>query len=286
LTLVFSLMGVLNFAHASFYMLGAYLAFALDARLGFLAALLLAPLVVGAIGMAVERFALRRAHNFGHVAELLLTFGLALLIEEIVQLIWGKASVPFRFPPLLEQPLFATSMAQFPAYKALMALIALLIVGALYLLVKRTRVGLILRAALTKPQMVEALGHNVPRVFMLVFGLGAALAGVAGVIGGAAFVTEPNMATAVGAIVFVVCVVGGMGSLIGAFWASLLIAMVQTFAVSVDASISRILTPFGINLGGWPLAELSVAQAAPILPFLMMVIVLVLRPSGLFGARL
>ena len=123
---------------------------------------------------------------------------------------------------------------QFPSYRGFMMLVALLMLASVYLLLTRTRIGLVIQAALTHPQTVEALGHNVPRVFMLVFGGGAALAGLAGVIGGIAFVTEPGMAAAVGPIVFVVVVVGGMGSLAGAFLASLLIGVLQTFAVALD----------------------------------------------------
>ena len=193
LTLVFSLMGVLNFAHASFYMLGAYLAFQISTKIGFWPGLVIAPLLVGALGMLV----------------------------------------------------------------------------AIWLALTRTRIGLVIQAALTHPQTVEALGHNVPRVFMLVFGGGCALAGLAGVIGGNAFVTEPGMAAAVGPIIFVIVVVGGMGSLAGAFIASLLIGCLQTFAVSLD----------------WSLGGIGIAQAAPMLPYLLMVLLLIFRPKGLMGTR-
>ncbi|MFC2967043.1 branched-chain amino acid ABC transporter permease [Acidimangrovimonas pyrenivorans] len=283
LTLVFSLMGVLNFAHASFYMLGAYLAYTLMPHLGFVPALIVAPLLVAGLGMAVERFLLRRAHRHGHVAELLLTFGLALLIEEGVKLIWGTASVSYQFPAALSVPLLRVGGTGFPVYKALIAAISLGIVLGLHLLVRRTRVGLVIRAALRNPGMVEALGHNVPRVFMLVFGLGAGLAGLAGVLGGAAFVTEPGMANAVGTIVFVVCVLGGMGSLPGAFLASLLIALIQTFAVGIDVSLADGFRALGVSLPDLPLAGMTLSQMAPFLPFLLMVLVLALRPAGLLG---
>ncbi len=283
LTLVFSLMGVLNFAHASFYMLGAYFAYALVPHVGFAAALLVAPVVAAGVGMLVERYLLRRAHRHGHVAELLLTFGLALLMEEGVKLLWGTTSMPYQFPAALSAPLFAIGATQFPVYKALIALVSILIVGALFGLVRFTRVGLVIRAALSNPEMVEALGHNVPRVFMLVFGLGVGLAALAGALGGAAFVTEPGMAEAVGTIIFVICVLGGMGSLAGAFLASLLIAMIQTFAVGIEFSLADVLTPLGIEFSHSALASMTVAQMAPFLPFLLMVLVLALRPSGLLG---
>jgi branched-chain amino acid transport system permease protein len=261
LTLIFSMMGVLNFAHASFYMLGAYFGYSVSAWLGFWPALLLAPLMVGGLGALFERFLLRRVHRFGHVAELLMTFGLSYLILEVVQLVWGRSSVDYRVPVALDGPLLTLFGVQFPAYRAFMMCVALGMLAVLWLLLKHTRFGLVIQAALTHPGMVEALGHNVPRVFMWVFGGGCALAGLAGVLGGNAFVTEPGMAAALGGIVFVVVVVGGVGSLGGAFLASLLIGLMQTFAVGLDVSV------------------------APILPYVLMVLVLIFRPRGLAGAR-
>ncbi|MCA3232090.1 MAG: branched-chain amino acid ABC transporter permease, partial [Cupriavidus sp.] len=198
LTLIFSMMGVLNFAHASFYMLGAYFAYTIATKVGFWPALILAPLLVAGAGALVERFGLRTVHKYGHVAELLFTFGLAYLIEEGVKLVWGLAAVPYRIPAELDGPLFTVFTSSFPKYRAFMMLVSLGMLVAIYLVLTRTRIGLVIQAALTHPDMVEALGHNVPRVFMMVFGGGAALAGLAGVIGGNAFVTEPSMAAAVG----------------------------------------------------------------------------------------
>ena len=261
LTLIFSMMGVLNFAHASFYMLGAYFGYSVTEWLGFWPALVLAPLMVGALGTLFERFVLRRVHRFGHVAELLITFGMSYLILELVQLVWGRSSVDYRVPVALDGPLLTLFDTQFPLYRAFMMGVSLLMLAALWLLLTRSRIGLVIQAALTHPGMVEALGHNVPRVFMWVFGGGCALAGLAGVLGGNAFVTEPGMATAVGGIIFVVVVVGGIGSLGGAFLASLLIGLMQTFAVGLDVSV------------------------APILPYVLMVLVLIFRPRGLAGAR-
>ena len=269
LTLVFSLMGVLNFAHASFYMLGAYFAFQLSTAIGFWPALVVAPLLVGAIGMLVERWGLRRVHRYGHVAELLFTFGLAYLIDEAVHLVWGRSAVDYRVPPDLDGPLFLVFTTQYPIYRGFMMLVSVAMLVAIWLALTRTRIGLVIQAALTHPGTVEALGHNVPRVFMLVFGGGAALAGLAGVIGGNAFVTEPGMAASVGPIIFVIVVVGGMGSLAGAFIASLLIGCLQTFAVSLDWGF------FGVKL----------SQVAPVLPYLLMVLLLIFRPKGLMGTR-
>jgi branched-chain amino acid transport system permease protein len=289
LTLIFSMMGVLNFAHTSFYMLGAYLAYSISGAIGFWPALVIAPLLVALLGALFERYSLRRVHKFGHVPELLVTFGLSYVILEVVQLVWGRATVPYGLPAELQGPLFTLYGTQFPKSRSFIMLLALLMLLAVWLLLTRTRIGLVIQAALTHPETVEALGHNVPRVFMLVFGGGAALAALAGVIGGNTYVTEPAMAGAVGSIVFVVVVVGGMGSLAGAFLASLLIGVLQTFAVSIDQSLASGLQAFGLRVGpqtfGHELLELSVAQVAPILPYLLLVLMLIFRPKGLLGRR-
>ena len=210
LTLIFSMMGVLNFAHASFYMLGAYFAYQISLALGFWMGLLIAPLVVGVMGAGVERYGLRRVHQYGHVPELIFTFGLALLIEELVQFIWGKNQLPYAIPDALNFTAFAISGNSIPAYKIFMIFISISIfIGLLYVLTK-TRVGMIIQAALSYPRTVEALGHNVPLIFMGVFGVGTALAGVAGVIAGPVLGTFPGMAFVLGSIVFVTIVIGGL----------------------------------------------------------------------------
>jgi branched-chain amino acid transport system permease protein len=312
LTLIFSMMGVLNFAHASFYMLGAYVGYSIAKVAGFWPALLIAPLVVGALGALFERLCLRKVHKFGHVPELLITFGLSYVILELVQLIWGRTAVEFPPPPVLQGAAFtlvqsptqglsfvwgsappalcaAGSCSPFPATRAFMMLTALLMLGAVGLLLKKTRIGLVIQAALTHPDTVEALGHNVPRVFMLVFGAGAALAGLAGVIGGSTFVTEPNMAAIVGSIIFVVVVVGGMGSLAGAFVASLLIGLLQTFMVALDYSVGSLLQQFGVGVStaarDSTFLKLTLSQVAPIMPYLFLVLILIFRPRGLLGTR-
>ena len=289
LTLIFSMMGVLNFAHTSFYMLGAYFAFTISGVVGFWPALVLAPLVVFVLGAAFERYALRRVHKFGHVPELLVTFGLSYLILEVVQLVWGRSTVPYGLPEQLQGPLFSLYGTQFPKSRSFVMLVALLMLLSVWLLLTRTRIGLVIQAALRYPEMVEALGHNVPRVFMLVFGGGAALAGLAGVIGGNTYVTEPAMAASVGSIIFVVVVVGGMGSLAGAFIASLLIGVVQTFAVALDYSLIHVFKAVGVAVTdqtfGYPLLKLTISQVAPILPYLFLVLILIFRPKGLLGTR-
>jgi branched-chain amino acid transport system permease protein len=289
LTLIFSMMGVLNFAHASFYMVGAYLAYSIGLKVGFFPALILAPVLAGLLGAVVERYGLRKVHRYGHVPELLFTFGLAYLIEESVKVIWGLAAVPYRVPELLDGHLFTLYSTSFPKLRGFMMLVALLMLVSVYLLLTRTRIGLVIQASLTHPNTVEALGHNVPRVFMLVFGGGCALAALAGVIGGVAFVTEPSMAASVGPIVFVVAVVGGMGSLAGAFLASLLIGVLQTFAIALDWSLAGMMGAVGITVTQqtpfYSLWKLQLSQVAPVLPYLLLVLMLIFRPKGLLGTR-
>src|SRR6187399_2975090 len=149
LTLIFSMMGVLNFAHASFYMLGAYFAYQISKAVGFWPALILAPLVVGVVGAIIERYGLRRVHRYGHVPELLFTFGLAYLIEEIVHLIWGRIAVDYRIPASLDFGAFEVFESQYPAYRLFMMAVSVAMLAALYGVLTRTRIGLIIRAALT-----------------------------------------------------------------------------------------------------------------------------------------
>jgi branched-chain amino acid transport system permease protein len=289
LTVILSLMGTLNFAHASFYMLGAYFAFSISRVAGFWPALVLAPLLVGAVGAAVERWGLRAVRRYGHLSELLFTFGLAFVIEKLVMMIWGTTPVPYRIPPELEGTAFSLYGSDVSLYRVFMLAISVAIFAGLFWGLARTRVGLIVQAALTHPEMVGALGHNVPMIFTLVFGGGCALAALAGVIGGNYLVTNPGMALQLGPIVFVVVVLGGLGSLFGALLASLLIGLVQTFAVAADVSMADALRLVGVrSVGGWWFGEvldLDLSRAAPMLPFLLLVLVLIVRPRGLLGTR-
>ncbi len=292
-TLIFSMMGILNFAHASFYMLGAYLGYSVSQSLGFWAALVIAPLLVGLLGALFEWFCLRRVHRFGHIPELLVTFGLSYVINEIVQLIWGRFPLEFHPPQILQGSALTfiqhpteglswiwgsapiqfqsnaiatalpTTQTAFPAMRGFSMVISVVILLGIGITLTYTRMGLIIRSALTHPSMVEALGYNVPRIWTLVFSVGAALAGLAGVIGGSTFLTEPNMAITLGPIIFVVVVIGGMGSLQGAFLASLLIGLVQTFAVGFTPT----------------------AKIAPILPYILLILMLAIRSKGFLGTR-
>ena len=289
LTLIFGMMGILNFAHASFFMLGAYFAYQISEILGFYPALFIAPIIIAFCGALVERYGLRRVHKFGHVAELLFTFGLFYIIEEIVQMIWGKVPVGYHIPSSMDFPLFTLMGMSYPAYQMFTLTISVAIFLGLFAILTKTRAGLIIKAALTHPEIVSSLGHNVPKVFMMVFGLGCGLAGLAGVLAGNTLGTEPAMALMLGPIVFVVIVVGGLGSLKGALVASILIGLMQTFAISLDYSINSVMELLGLTLdieSLWHiLVDLTISQLAPILPYLLLVVILIARPRGLFGTR-
>jgi branched-chain amino acid transport system permease protein len=289
LTLIFSMMGVLNFAHASIYMIGAYLAFTVSQYVGFFPALIVAPLLCGLLGAAIEIWGLRRVHANGHIAELLFTFGLVFIIGRSVQMAWGMLPMPYRIPQILDFPLFTFYGQYFPAYRGFMLLVSAGMLFATWLLLKKTRVGLIIQASLTHPQMASALGHNVPMVFTLVFAGGCVLAGLAGVIGGNYQTTEPGMADSMGPIVFVVVVFGGLGSLMGCFIASILMGMIQSFAVVINVSLFDLIKPLGVTLSGDNLftefMTVPVARIGALLPFALMILMLLFRPRGLMGTR-
>ena len=284
LTLIFSMMGVLNFAQASFYMLGAYCGYQIMLWTDYWVALLVAPVVVGLLGAAIERYVLSKTHHRGHVAELLLTFGLSYLILEGVKMAWGVNAVNYAVPASLNFPIFAINGVSYPAYNIFMMGVSVAIFVMLYLLLTRTRIGIIIQAALSDRDMVGMLGHNIPRIFALVFGIGCALAGVAGVVGGNILVTEPSMALSLGPIIFVVVVIGGMGSFAGALVASLLIGILQNFLTTVNVSLAGLV---GVTLGPHaPFQELlsqPLSQLAAIMPYFLMILILVLRPAGLMG---
>jgi len=282
LTLIFSMLGVLNFAHASFYMLGAYLGVTLAGTLGFGWALVLAPLLAAVAGAAFERALLRRVRPGGSLNALLLTFGAAAVMGELVKLAWGLQPLSARVPAVLDGPLFLLGGAAFSRYRAFAMGVSVAMLGVLWVALRVSQTGLIVRAALTHAKAVEALGHDVPRVQTLVFALGTALAALAGAVAAPLFVVEPAMAESVGSIVFVVVVTGGLGSLAGAFVASLVLGCLQSFAIASDASLGALAAHCGLALPpAW--RALTLAQTAPLLPYLLLVAILAVRPRGLFG---
>src|SRR5699024_285270 len=282
LTLIFSMMGVLNFAHASFYMLGAYLAYQISTYIGFWPAFIIAPLLVAFVGALIQWYGLRQVHKYGHVAELLFTFGVVYVLDELIKLVWGKLPVDYVIPPSLDFNLFTIFDVPFPAYRGFMLLVAFGMFAGLYLVLTKTRIGLVVRASLSFPDMARSLGHNVPLVFTGVFALGTGLAGLAGVIAGNYFITEPGMAWSMGPIVFVVVVFGGLGSIAGALWASLIIGVVQTAAVALPYSLADLINGLGGSLtpssAFADLWFLELSRIAPILPYILLILILVFRP--------
>lgn len=314
--LVYNMMGVLNFAHASFYMLGAYVGYSVQAALGLPMALLLAPAVAAVVGALVEWRWLSRVHVRGHMAELLLTYGFGILLVEGIQLIWGRLPLAEQLPVFLQGPAWVWVQAveggnatlhwvwadalwrcpeglvctPFPAARAFMVAVSLAMALALWLLLSRTRLGLIIQAASQHPEMVAALGHNVPRVRTLVFALGAALAALAGVVAAQVWTVEPGMASHMGALMFVVVVVAGFGSLMGSLWGAVLAAqllgLTQALLLDSDTPVAQLLNWSARTISDWPqLARLTAAQCAPVWPYLLLLAVLALRPQGLFGHR-
>jgi branched-chain amino acid transport system permease protein len=287
LTLVFSMLGVLNFAHTAFYMLGAYFSytFAQLLGLGFWWGLLAAPLCCALVGALVERYGLRHVMRYGLLGPMLLTFALDFVLVELVTLVWGKQPVSYQVPPSLDFALFTLYGIEYSAYRAFALGMSLVVLAALFTLLKTTRIGVTVRASLSRPDVVNALGHNLPALRAGVFVLGAALAGLAGALAGNLLGTEPGMANQLGTQLMIIIVVGGLGSLAGAFVASLLIGVLQTLAISTGLTWGELLGPLvQWNAGAEALAE-PVSRFAPLIPFAIVLAVLVLRPRGLMGNR-
>jgi branched-chain amino acid transport system permease protein len=288
LTLVYGMMGILNLAHASFFMLGAYVGYSINATGHFWLGVLVAPIIVGVAGILIERYMLRPIHEHGHGQELIFTFGLAFVIEELIKLFFGDYPVSYGIPELLKFSAFSVFGTDFPFYRVLMGGIAIAMFALIGLLLTQTRIGLIVRAAQRLPMMTFALGHNVECVFSGVFGLGAALAGLAGAVAGAYYPTSPTMAANFGIVVFVVIVVGGLGSIQGSFWASLLIGVLTSCVIGMDVSLSALFDQFGLGdqarrIGG--VFDTPLSAMAGAIPFLLMLLVLIFRPAGLMGER-
>ena len=259
LTLIFGMMGVLNFAHGAIYMLGAYFSFSILQWTGqFWLSLVFAPFMVAGIGIVIERFLLRKVHAFGHAHELLLTFGVAYIIEELVKIIWGNEPLLVRLPPILDGSVAFLGI-EYPVYRLFILVISFLVFALMFTILFKTRAGIIVRAAVSNKNMVDALGFNVPMIFLLLFGMGAWLAGLAGVIGGPYLITNPGMAATIIIDLFVVVVVGGLGSIEGALIASLIIGQLQSIGI------------------------LFLPQFAIVFEFLLMALVLIFRPHGLMG---
>jgi len=261
LTLIFGMMNVLNFAHAAMYMLGAYFSYTVLRVTGhFWLSLILCPVILFIIGALVERFLMRRVHIHGHLHELLLTFGLAYIITEIVKWVWGNYPLAINLEGFLAQSINIFGIL-YPVYRIFIFFCAVLVGLTMALILYKTRLGIVLRASVNDGEMVDALGINVPLVLTGVFAFGTALSGFAGVIAGPLLSTYPGMAQEILVDAFVVIVVGGFGSLGGAVVASLLIGELQSFGVLLFPKLSLALV------------------------YLLMAVVLIAKPSGLFGEK-
>ena len=259
LSLIFGLMTVVNFAHGALYMLGAYLGvFVLTYTKSFWVALIVAPLMVGALGLLMERFLIRRLYGRSPDDPLLLTFGLSLILVEGVKLVWGKIGLTLDPPRALAGAVNLGFMS-FPAYRIFLIGVTVAVLIGLYFFLGRTNIGLIIRAGSRDPLMVRALGIDLGRVWLVVFGIGTALAGLAGILAGPMRGAYADMGVTMVIESFVVVVVGGMGSLLGAVVAGIMMGQV--------VGITTFFAP----------------KLAEIMVFVVMALVLLVRPSGLFG---
>ncbi len=260
LSIIFGLLTVVNFAHGSMYMWGAFVGVLTVSITGnFWAALIMAPIAIGIYGLIVERWLIRPLYGRDINYPLLLTFGLQLIMIEVVRIFFGTSDHPFSAPEILAMPLEVLGAFFFPAYRVFLIVLTLVICAVLWFFLEKTNLGLIIRAGTRDPLMVRAMGIDMNRIWWLVFGIGSALAGLAGILAAPIRSVYPEMGIAMLVECFVVTVVGGMGSLAGAIVAGIMLG--------VASSLTTLVYP----------------QMADIVIFLVMAVVLLVRPSGLFG---
>jgi branched-chain amino acid transport system permease protein len=278
LTLVFGIMDLVNLAHGSLYMMGAYFAATFVERTGsFIAGSLLALVATLALGIAVEVVALRRLYGRDHLDHVLGTFGLILFFNELVRLVWGPAGLTLPLPPWLSTSVELIPGIYYPTYRLAIILTALLVGLSLYLVVMRTRVGMLIRAGASNREMVGALGIDIKLLYTLVFGLGAALAGLAGLMQAPILTVQIGMGENILILAFVVIVIGGIGSIRGAFIAAVVVGLIDT--------VGRAFLPDLLRLVLSTSAASTAARAlSSMLIYLLMAVVLVVRPAGLFPA--
>ena len=279
LTLVFGIMNLVNLAHGSLYMVGAYLAtafagwsgsFVLGAALALPATLL--------VGVVVEVVALRTLYERDHLDQVLATFGLILFFNELIAIIWGRAAIYTSVPPFLGGHIRVLPGVPYPAYRAGIILVGVAVAVLLWVLVTRTRLGMRIRAGASNRTMVSALGVNIRLLYTLVFGLGAALAGLAGAMAGPIYSVQPGMGEAILIQVFVVIVIGGIGSIRGAMVGAIVVGMADTLGRAfLKPMLATVISP--------PAADKAGPALASMLIYLLMAAVLFFRPEGLFPAR-
>src|ERR1700692_2832628 len=278
LTLVFGIMDLVNLAHGSLYMIGAYFAATFAAWTGsFVLGAVLALAATLLVGMVVEVVAMRRLYGRDHLDHVLATFGLILFFDEAVRLIWGPEAPALPRPAWLTVPIAILPGIYYPAYRLAIIVVALAVALMLYIVVMRTRLGMLIRAGASNREMIGALGINIKLLYTLVFGLGAALAGLAGLMQAPILTVQIGMGENILILAFVIIVIGGIGSIRGAFVAAILVGMIDTLGRAFLPDLLRKI-----------LSSTAASTAAPALSsmliYLLMAIVLVVRPEGLFPA--
>jgi branched-chain amino acid transport system permease protein len=260
LAVIFGMLNIINFAHGAQYMMGAFAAFLLLDKLGigYWPALLVAPLIVGAFGIVIERLLLQWLYKLDHLYGLLLTFGLALVIEGVFRRYYGASGLPYQVPESLRGGQNLGFMF-LPNYRAWVIAVSVVVCFGTWFVIERTRLGSYLRAATENPALVRAFGINVPRMIMLTYGFGVALAALAGVLAAPIYNVSPQMGSDLIIVVFAVVVIGGMGSIMG--------AILTGFGLGIIEGLTKVFFP----------------EASNTVIFVVMVIVLLIRPSGLFG---
>ena len=271
LTLIFGIMGIINLAHGSFYMVGAYLAWSLSMQLGSLWLAIPAGIVLSVmLGLLIEWLLIKRLYRLGHLQQVLLTYGLILIVEEMRGIVWGDEVHGVPVPDLLSAAVPLTDTLSYPVYRLWISAVCIALAVLLYFLIQRTRLGMVIRAGATNREMVQSLGIDIDLLYRFVFALGVALAALAGMIAAPVSSVFPGMGNQVLIICFVVVVIGGIGSVKGALVGALLIGLVDTFGKVVELKVGHFrLLP--------ELAGMSV--------YLLMAVVLLWRPAGVFGKR-
>jgi len=280
LTLVFGIMNLVNLAHGSFYMIGAYLATYFYAATGsYWLGIVLGLAGTLAVGVAVELVALRRLYERDHLDQVLATFGLILFFNELAAMIWGRAALYTNIPEALSGHVELLPGLRYPLYRLMIIAVGLSVAALLWFVVARTRLGMLIRAGASNRAMVAALGVNIRLLYTLVFGFGAALAGLAGLMAGPIYVVQPGMGELILIEVFVVIVIGGIGSIRGALAGALIVGMADTLGRAfLKPTLATVLSPTAADAAGPALASMLV--------YLLMAAVLALKPKGLFPARL
>ena len=278
LTLVFGIMNFVNLAHGSLYMMGAFIAASVYNHTGSfgLAALALVPAML-AIGLAVEYIALKKLYDRDHLDQVLATFGLILFFNELARMIWGASPYYMEVPDWLSGTIDLFGIT-YPAYRFLIIVVGLAVAGGCYLLIHKTRLGMLIRAGATHRQMVGALGVNIVLLNSLLFGLGAILAGLAGLMAGPILSVQPGMGEPILILTMVVIVIGGIGSVRGAFLAALIVGVVDTLGRTLLPALLR-------SLLDRSTADTAGPALASMLIYLVMAVVLAVRPQGLFPVK-